>query len=419
MRFLFSLFALAILAPSAQAYLDYAPNFNLEEEVKAHPYRLLPHGEHYTFAIDADFFKPVFASSDTVDYYKYDFYHGNGYWMTVRSEFKANPDLVLNLAFDITHGTSSNGPTYLALIIPRVGITYRFHHFLGLDWETRLSDIGRQTIGNGLFIEQKETDGGYITAKGDDFNAKLMIDGTGSYRLDGGVIVLDTSLWNGLIGMTNFLQETETATEAPGYMGTLYSRKRWNDQFGYGVELGGDNVAGAGMVYLEYLHSVNDRFHFSIKPQYRYYGHGILGGLPQHVQHNYVSYNQNDKPFTTLMNIFAYGDRVDTYSALIDAEYIFNDFYRIYAESESIRFDYRNRFTMQTTLFRAGVKFFPFIGRDDEFGLLVGNKYLNSSTTFAEGDSQRTFSPPNLPDFENKPLFLQQLYYMANFSIKL
>ena len=406
------------IAP-AQAYFQYAPNANLQEELAAHPYRILPRNEHFSLALDADFFKPDFIGGSNYNFYKYDFYHGNGFWLDLRGEFKANPDLALNIETDITHGTSSNGPTYQALIIPRVGLTYRWHNFLGLDWEGRLSDVGRQTIGTGLFIEQKETEGGYLIGKSGDFIGRVIVDGTGSFRLDGGVIAADISLWNGFLGATALVQETETAFHAPQNTGTLYSRHDWDNGFGYGVEAGGNQVTYATLAYLQFKSSLG-HLNFWVKPQFRAYGEGVLGTLPGRIQHNYVSYDQNDKPFTNLMDIFSYGDHVETYSTQLNSEYVFNLFYRAYVESEFLTYQFHDRAPVRAIYFRTGFKFFPFKEREDEFGFLIGNKYLTASTSqIDQSQVQRTYSSPNIPDFENKPLFLQQLYFMFNFSAKL
>lgn len=379
-------------------------------------YRVLPRSEHFFFAVDADFFKPVFLGESNQNYYKYDFYHGNGFWMDLRSEFKANTDFAIDFKASVVHGTSSNGPTYLAVIIPRVGITYRQHGFLGFDWETRLSDINRQTVGIGVFIEDKDTDGGYAIAKLGDFTAKLMVDGTGSFKLDGGVVALDASMWNGLIGATVFLNETETSFHAPQFIGTLYSKHDWNNGLGCGAETGGDEVAKVAMAYVQFKNNI-DHFHFFVKPQFRYYGKGILGTLPKNVEQVYVSYDQNDKPYTNLMDIFTYGDNVETYSAQINLEYIFNIFYRTYIESEFVDFRFHDRPEVQLNFFRAGFKFYPFKDREDEFGIMVGNKFLIASTTQSQfSQSTRTYSSPDNPDFENKPLFMKQLYFMFNFS---
>lgn len=413
------LFLFAFGIAPARAYFDYVPNANLAEEIEAHPYRVLPHNEHFSIAVDADFFKPVFLGGNNFNYYKFDFYHGNGYWLNLRTEFKANPDLAVNIEADVTHGTSSNGPTYLALIIPRVALTYRWHQFLGLDWETRLSDVGRQTIATGLFIEQKETDGGYITAKRGEFSGKVMVDGTGSFRLDGGVIASEFFIANGLIGITSLIQETETGFHAPQFTSTLFSKLDFANGFGYGVEWGGNQVAKAGLAYVQYRGEL-ESFHYWIKPQFRTYGAGIVGALPTRIQHNYVSYDQNDKPFTNLMDIFAYGDHVETYSAQVNGEYLFNSFYRAYGETEFINYQFHERNALRAVFFRAGFKFYPFKDRADEFGLLVGNKYLIASTSQIDpSQTQRTYSSPTSPDFENKPLFMQQVFVMVNFSTKL
>jgi len=405
---------------TANAYLKYEPNANLIEEVKDQPYRLFPKNDHYAFAIDADFFKPIFTGGDNTKFYKYDFYHGNGYWMTARSEFRPIDTFTLDVKLNLTHGTSSNGPSYLAMIVPMVGLTFE-EDLLGFHFQFRLSDINRQTIGTGLFIEEKETDGGYIIATKDQFAGKLMVDGTGSFRLEGGVVALDLSWWKGYLGASGFVQETETLYQPPQFMGTLYSKHSYDNGLGYGAEYGADENSWAAMAYGEYrTHLIDDRLNVWFKPQVRHYGRSILGSLPGKVAHNYISYDQNDKPFTTLMDIFAYGDNVNTYSAQLNLEYVFNIFYRVYAETEFLHYDYLDQGVLQQMYFRTGLKFYPFKGREDHFGFLVGNKYLIASTSQVDlNQPSRTYSPPNASDLENKPLFMQQMYFMINFTAHL
>lgn len=404
------------LSSSAMAFMPFAPNEKLIEEVKDQPFRLFPKSEKFAFAIDADFFKPIFAGGEGQKFYKYDFYHGNGYWMTTRGEFKPIPQLTLNVKVNVTHGTSSNGPTYQALIIPMVGITY--NEQLGdTHFEFRLSDINRQTVGTGLFIEQKETDGGYVMVSHGDFVGKFMVDGTGSYRLDGGVLSLDLSYANGLVGLTGFVNETETVFQPPQTIATLYSKHTFDNGLGYGIEGGIDSEAKAAMVYGEYKATWFEKLNLWFKPQVRHYGKNILGSLPGKVAHNYIAYDQNDKPFTTLMNIFAYGDNVTTYSTQLNLEYVFNPFYRVYAENEYIRYDYKATGILQQVYFRTGFKLYPFKDRIDNVGFLVGNKYLIASTSQVDlNQPTRTYSPPNATDFENKPLFMKQVFFMINFT---
>ncbi len=412
----FVLSAPFLLVSSANAYLQYAPNDHVAEEVSEHPFRILPHSDHYAFAIDSDFFKPIFTGGDNSNYYRYDYYHGNGYWMSIRAEFKPVSKATINLKLNLTHGSSSNGPTYLAEVIPMAGFTYE-ESLLGFDITTRLSDIGRQTVGIGLFIEDKETDGGYIMFKRDEFVGKVMVDGTGSYRLDGGVIATDVSFWKGLVGGVLFVQETETPFHPPALMATLYSKHEWPSGIGYGAEMGIDINSWAGMAFVKYEDTWN-HFHFWLKPQARYYGPRILGDLPGKVSQNYISYDQNDKPFTNIMDIFPFGDNVVTLSSQLNAEYVFNSFYRIYAETEAVNYQYKGKGKIQELFYRSGIKFFPFKSREDNFGFLVGNKYLIASTAVSPDSSSRTYSLPNMVDFENKPLFMNQLYFMINFQSK-
>jgi hypothetical protein len=386
------------------------------EQVERESFRVLPKSKTLALALDADFFKPVFIGNGNYNFYRYDFYHGNGFWLNLRSEFKPVEDLSVNLKFDFTQGTSSNGPTFNALIVPHVGITYREHSFLGLDWEFRLSDIDRQTLANGLFIEQKETVGGSIVAKSGDVRAKLMVDGTGSFRLDGGVMAFELSEANDLLGVSLLVQETETSFNAPHYTGTIFSRKRFESGLAYGAETGMNQKAGASLLYIEYNRTW-DQLSVHLKPQFRHYGKGILGSLPGNVSHVEVAYDQNDKPFTSLMNIFSWDDNVDASAAQVDLEWKFNDFYRVYAETEFINYLFKSVSPVRSSLFRTGLKFYPFHSRQDEFGILIGNKYLVASTN--NGAGGRTYSPPNQPDFENKALFMKQMYWMINYEVKL
>ena len=398
----------------ANAYLQYAPNANLMEEVDANPFRILPRSDHYAFAVDTDFFKPLFLGAGNTNYYRYDFYHGNGYWLSLRSELKPVQNLTLNLKLNMTHGTSSNGPTYLAQIFPMVGITFQDDLF-GFHLKGRLSDIGRQTTGVGLFIEEKETEGGYFLAEKNDFKLKIMVDGTGSYRIDGGVIASDISFWNGLLGGVLFIQETETPYHPPALMETLYSKHEWGKHFSYGVEAGLDINSWAAMSFVRYENNFGN-FHFWLKPQLRHYGARVLGELPGKISQNYVSYDQNDKAFMNIMNVFPYGDDVTTYSSQLNAEWLMNWFYRFYTELEGVSFQFKQRSSIRQLFYRAGVKFFPLKNREENFGFLIGNKYLISSTTLSPESSSRTYSQPGQPDFENKPLFMSQLYVMFNFE---
>lgn len=418
------LLATLAAAPSASAYVDYTPNQNLIEEVAANRFRILPRGERYALALDADFFKPVFVGGDNFTYYKWDYYHGNGYWVTARAEFKPVDRLSINLKTLITQGTSSNGPVFNALIVPLVALTYRESLF-GLEWETRLSDIGRQTIGNGLFIEQKDTMGGYIKARHGDAGAALVVDGTGSFRLEGGITALEVWLWDGILGFTGLLQETDTTTQPPQLTGTIYSRRRYNNGLGYGVEVGANELNWAGLAYVTYEGWLGDRtqagFHWAVKPQFRYYGEQVMGGLAGNVEHNYVSYEQNDKAFTNFMNIQSYGDQVRAGALQTDLEYVFNYFYRVYAETEFVHYDYAAAPRVQELFFRTGFRFYPFKEREDHFGFMIGNKYLIASSSQidnTQSQSARTYTPPNGVDLENKPLFMKQLHVVVNYNAR-
>ena len=406
-----------LFASKALAYFTYAPNRNVMEEVDAHFYRILPRSQDYALAIDGDFFKPVFIPPNAGDYYRYDLNHGNGYWLDVRAEFHPDPNLILNVKTSMTQGTSSNGPAYFATLFPRIGLTYRVPRFLGLQWEARLGDIDRQTLGSGLFIENKETAGGYLIARADPWTARIMVDGTGSFTLNGGVLALEVDYAQGWVGSDLILLESEDSYRPPQATLTVFSRHDLSQTLRYAVEAAKNSKAWAAMASLSWEDSWQD-FSLRLKPQFRMYGKGILGSLPGQVEQVFVSYDQNDKPWTTLMNIFPFGDHVETYSSQIRAEYRLNSFYRIYADAEPYFFDYHDTRPMSGVFYRAGFRFFPFKTREDEFGLLIGNKYLVASR-FNPDTQSRMVTLPTDVDLENKALFMNQVFWMIHYSIKL
>ncbi len=405
----------SLIAGTSHAFFQYPPNRNVREEVESKAFRVLPRSENHVFAIDGDFFKPVFVSPGNLDYYREDFYHGNGYWLDLRGEFEPVGNLILNLKTTLTQGTTSNGPTFNALVIPRLGLTYRQNGFLGLQWETRLGDIDRQTLGTGIFIEMRETAGGYISARDGDFDARVFVDGTGSFTLDGGVLALEARYRDGLVGATVMMVEKDVGYRPPQFTGTVFSKGDLGDGFGYRVEAGGNERSYAALAGLAF-DAEWERFQFHLSPQFRHYGRKLFGDLAGAVSQTYVGYDQNDKPFTSALNIFAYGDNVDAVSSRANVEYRFNRFYGVYVRSELFSFNFKDRSDVSGIFYRAGFRFFPFRDREDEFGILIGNQYLIASTL---GDGGRTISPPNQPDFENKPLFMQQTYWMVHFSVKL
>ncbi len=405
----------SLCAGTAQAFFQYAPNRDVREEVESHSFRILPRSENYSLALDGDFFKPVFLNPGNLDYYREDFYHGNGYWLDFRGEFQPVQNLILNLKTSFTQGTTSNGPTFNALVIPRLGLTYRQKGFLGLQWDTRLGDIDRQTLGAGIFIELRETAGGYISARDGDFRARIVVDGTGSFTLDGGVAALEVLYRDGLLGGTLMMLERDVGYRPPQFTGTLFSKAEIGEGFGYRAEVGGNQRSYAALLGIGYQ-AEWERLRIEIKPQYRHYGRKLFGDLAGSVTQTYVSYDQNDKPFTTALNIFAYGDNVDTFSSQAGVEYRFNRFYGVYVRSELFTFNFKDRSDVSGIFYRAGFRFFPFHDREDEFGVLIGNQYLIASTL---GENGRTVSAPNQADLENKPLFMQQTYWMVHFSIKM
>lgn len=407
------LFLVEASSNSAHAYLSYNYNQNLRQELASQPYRILPINEKWAFAIDADFYKPVFLNNLNSESYTFDFNHGNGYWLDLRAEFSPVRNLVFNLKTTFTQGTSSNGPSYLFTPFARVGVSYRFGED-STEHEIRLSDIDRQTIGNGIFVEDKVIAGGYWKSTWDETQLRFLIDGTGTFQLDGGMYATELSFFNRGLGASLYLFEA-------GRFGD-YNTSPTGTVFG---RLGGGNLttgfegafnyrSWAGLVYLKWR-VTSEPWSFEIKPQVRYYAKKIMGNLAGDIENVYVAYELNDTPFMNFMSIMSYGDDVLAYGSLAKVSYRPNHFYQLYFEGEPTFLAYRGALApLKFLFFRTGFKLYPMQNREDALGFLIGNKYLAASSS---SFGFRRYTTPVDVDIENRSIFIKQLYMMFNFEV--
>lgn len=410
--FAFLIAGIALSALSAEAYLAYNHNRNVREEVQSQPFRIFPGSEKWAFAVDADFFKPLFLNNLNSERYVYDYYHGNGFWMDGRFEFAPVQNLIFNIKSTLTQGTSSNGPGYLFVPYARVGVTYRFLSS-DIQNEFRLSDVDRQTVGLGLFVEDKIVNGAYWKSEWAGAQFKFLVDGTGNFKLDGGLYAAELSIANGGLGGSIFVFETERYgdyTTSP--TGTVFTR--WGGgNLRAGFEGAFNYRAYAGMGYLDWKWS-SEPWTIRFKPQARYYGSKIMGNLPGNIENIYVAYEMNDLPFLNFMSLMSKGDDVIAYGALLNIAYRPNHFYQLFFEGEPVYFDFVKQENYRYPFFRTGFKLFPMVGREDSLGFLIGNKFLSASSN---SFGFRRYTTPTDVDLENRTIFVEQFYMMFNFEV--
>lgn len=380
---------------SAQ-YPSARPNEALREELRGDEDRLFPLTEHFAFGADGEVFHRAIGTED--------FYHGIGHWLQVRSEAAPNPFLRVNLRTIIYSGAASNGYSEpqgfynlfaLSAIIPGPGRPGLFR--------LRLIDLGRQTVGLGLMIQEEEMNGALLAWTNERHTFLVRGEGTGVHTLSDDTYNAEASLYGGYLGGGVVLwpagvnQDLLLANRAS--YGYAYSTQDFG-YFNYGLEYGQRGGAKAGLLRLG-TRAAFSGLRFDGRIEGRRYDDGFGEGFIRNIDHQYVSYDQYDKAFTNPINLFFKDDDVTVLAAHLNFYWDFSHAWRLHSLNEVGRFDFAAEPDDPFYFFRAGVDHCPLAERDDCVTLFVSNKVLSDS--FAR--------PPALVSRTNVAFFRQSPYF--------
>ena len=379
--------------PSAFAlgYPSALQNQNLEAELEGDSDRILPQTEWFSGAVDGQSYLRSLGVKD--------FYHGVGYWVQARTEFRPNDFFRLNVRSIFFSGSFSGGYT------EPTG-SYHLFSFSG-KWpepiaggtlEGRAMDIDRQTIGQGLLIEEKEMAGVYLKWSRDGHSVRLLGEGTGGLVLGDDLANLEFQLFDGffgagILGWTASDQSTLTKNRAPLYY--LTSAQSFDDGgFGYFTEIGSRHSKYGGLLGLQHV-AWGERWNVKSRLQARHYADDFGDEFVGAIQQMYISYDQYDKRFTNAANVFVYDDNVDVYSLIVDIDYEIDQLWSTHLRNEVVAFEFKDVAVKQFYFYRAGVSYFPLPNRKESLTLFTSNKVLTDSYS----------RPPRIYSLGNLPLF--------------
>lgn len=376
--------ALAIGYPSA------LPNNNLAPQIQDDPDRKIPKVDWVSAAVDGHSYARNLGEKD--------FYHGIGYWIQARTEFRPHESFHLNVRSIFYSGSISGGYT------EPTG-TYHLVGFYGLwpgavaggKFEGRAMDLERQTIGHGLLIEEKEMAGVWFMWSRNGHSLRLLGEGTGGLVLDDDLSNLEFQIFSGifgggLIGWSASEQSNLPANRAPLYY--AISSYEFGFGIGYFAEVGLRHSKYAGQLGLK---SENEfgRLRLKSRLQGRYYDDGFGDEFVGAIQQTYVSYDQYDKRYTNASNIFVTDDNVFVTSAILDFEYEFSREWEAHVRNELGVFDYKAASDRNYYFYRIGVTYFPIPERRESLTFFASNKVLSDSFN----------RPPSSYSVANLPLF--------------
>ena len=174
-KLLITLFSLVFGTKAFGLYPSAPPNNNLKSELEKDPHRKITTSiDWYSGAIDAHLYRRYLGTED--------FYHGGGYWIQARNEFRHGNRFSLNVRSVFYSGSISEGYTKPTGNYHLFGFsgTYPGKVFGGT-MKIRAIDIERQTLGSGLMIEEKEIAGVVVTWQNGPTKFNLIGDGTSTF----------------------------------------------------------------------------------------------------------------------------------------------------------------------------------------------------------------------------------------------
>ena len=181
MLILMSLWAWVMISfeAGAESPFEYRlRNHNVKEQLETQRVSHLPQSEKLSLASDVYLWK---YWPDTVSYY-----HGPGFWTETFAEYRPASTFTVNLKILAANGSSSFGYNAASGIRP----------FIGLSWNPKLSDDGwemlvrffdldRETLGAGLFFQDREMSGGYLSIHNERWFFDFRLPGTSVLNLSG------------------------------------------------------------------------------------------------------------------------------------------------------------------------------------------------------------------------------------------
>ncbi len=371
-------------------------NANLREELESDPNRLIPLTEHFAFAVDGDAY---FRDTAGVD-----FYHGFGYWLQARSEARISEWFKGNLRSIFYAGSVNGGYAEPSGSYHLFAFTFEPpEEVFGAKLFLRAGDLDRQTVGEGLFVQNKEMNGAYLRWSTEREGLLFRADGTGVLKAQGDTFNVESWLFNGLAGLGVVFWSHEIGFDnSPGTRGPywyLFSRARF-DWFSYGAEYGSRDGISAALLALKAEKEIGP-WKADVKIEGRRYNSGIGGSFTRFIEQQYVSYDQLDKSYTDALNVFVVDDDADVGAVHFNLFWRISPRWRLSSLNETGQFAYRSFGRIEYYFFRHGIDFCPAQEREDCLGAFFSNKILADS--FARPPAQTSRSKE--PLFQSFPFF--------------
>jgi len=278
-------------------------NEDLHEQIAEDPERVLPSTDLLAAAVDLHGLWRVVPG----ERYGLAFpglYH-SGIWLDVYAEARPFEDVEANLRLSLVNPGSSYGIVDTAEVVPWPSVswrpTWRLVHF-----GARFFDLGRQTLGAGLVVQDQEGSGLLTEARWRALRVRRYWFGTNTFNLEGDLWTLGGDLWTDTLGVWGF----RTRRDYSDLGLSLYSAHPLSSGLTPLAEIAVRFGHLAGMVGLRYARDDGAWWAGGATVQGRFYDAGFADDLVGRMSHDYLAPEQELYDFVRADNLFVYSDGV-------------------------------------------------------------------------------------------------------------
>ncbi len=364
-----------LLLPTAHARIR---NENLRPQLEGIDQKILPCNPQICLAFDGHLFYRIPRLGEP------GYYHG-GFWLNQFMEFNPYEKLSLNLKVVAYNPAASYGVTSQS----------RLHPFVAASWQDNLQeyfrfdlgvkglffDLDRQTLGAGLTLEEKEMAGFLLEVFRGPGRFRYIFNGTGGFDRSGDVHSYQFDLWKDLLGFNSFTHKIGTAS-----FFSVFSRGNAIPAVGHALEFSRRRGRTAWLAALDHRSFPWEWLGVYLKVQSRAYADGYAEGIVGHIEHDYVSIEQEDKAWTNSLNVFAVDDNVRVNAAEAEVNLRLSRRLFVFTQNEVAQFQYKSVPLENFYFFRHGVKVCPRKRLFECGSVFVSNKMINASGPIEQND---------------------------------
>jgi|GEM_PF-4416210 len=376
-------------SPFEPRLVNYDLKSQLESQADSDGERVLPSTERFSMATDLIMWK---YWPDTSSYF-----HGPGFWLDTFLEYRPMKTVSINSKILFSNGSSSFGYAAFSRMKPFVGVTWT-PEFDSKDWGFmfRFFDLDRTTIASGLFFQDREMSGAFMSLRNRNWYLNLRLPGTSVLNISGDLYSLETFFKTSLgdMGLHAFYIADFARLEPIGSGATLdlqlydidpvtslFLRSPSENRGTYKMEVANRGDQWAGLLGVGYALKTQCSFCVEAFLQARQYDQNIVEELGGNASFDFIPYSVHFRDYTNAINILSEPGRAQSASLLLNLKLEISKrfFLESFNEIGAIRYNSAGAGTTEDQFYwyRQSLAFCPYENRPRSCArFFVANKVL-------------------------------------------